>query len=143
MTRTDTIAHLDTLTGMLRDVINYDANVRTSAGDPSVSAEELKRYEACIADLKKLATKTYETSAVCYRVRDDRRNEGDYEQAEMTFEPYRISRPSWYQDPIIPEKPQPLPNKAEEPSLLEEAEPPSAKPEKKAKAKAKSKKGAK
>lgn len=116
MTRTDTIAMLDKMRDMVGSVIEWKRRCEADNGDPKVSGDEAKRIEKCVDTLAKAHDLLFETAAVCYRVRDEKRNRGDYEQAEFKMFGVDFTMPpEWYRielqrreleaAPAEPEKP--------------------------------------
>jgi hypothetical protein len=86
MTRTDYIAHLENLRKAVANIIAYDMAVEKAQGKAILSAIEDERRKKTSKMLFDLHVRLYEDGAVSERQRREAYINGDYEQAELTFD---------------------------------------------------------
>ncbi len=86
MTRTQYIAHLDTLRKGVLELLDFDAKQKKDHGSLADPTEiEDKRAEKTMKTLQDLAVRLYEDGAVSGRVKADKAANGDFEQDELEF----------------------------------------------------------
>lgn len=104
MTRTDHIVLLDKVHEMLAQVGEFIDRTHSTAGEPTLTDAETKLAKDLRKTIDGAADQAFKASAISYRVRDDRRREGDLDQAEFSNLTMPVPVPRWFKDKRREEK---------------------------------------
>ena len=86
MTRRDYIAHLNCMRDLVIKIIKCDIDKKKEDGPlAGMTGLEEDRSKKTLKMLDDVETRLYEDAAISMRIMEEKRNAGDFEQAEFSF----------------------------------------------------------